>query len=105
MALIQCTNKSNEILEKLFLEAYAETDGDKYVNILRDRLYSIFNNWEDVVRDEDFPDTLPIRGMDRSWQNTFSLYLDELKLKYQKQGDDSQCVFWMTYQRVFVTKK
>ena len=71
-------------LEKLFLEAYAETDGDKYVNTLRDRLYFIFNNWEDVVRDEDFPDTLPIRGMDRSWQNAFSLYLGELELKYQK---------------------
>ena len=71
-------------LEKLFLEAYAETDGDKYVNTLRHRLYFIFNNWEDVVRDEDFPDTLPIRGMDRSWQNAFSLYLGELELKYQK---------------------
>lgn len=73
-----------ESLEKLFLEAYAETDGDKYVNILRDRLYFIFNNWEDVVRDEDFPDTLPIKDMGRSWKNAFSLYLGELELKYQK---------------------
>lgn len=73
-----------ESLEKLFLEAYAETDGDKYVNILRDRLYFIFNNWEDVVRDEDFPDTLPIKDMGRSWENAFSLYLGELELKYQK---------------------
>ena len=70
-----------ESLEKLFLEAYAETDGDKYVNMLRNRLYFIFNNWEDVVRDEDFPDTPPIRNMGRSWEDAFSLYLGELELK------------------------
>lgn len=75
-----------ESLEKLFLEAYAETDGDKYVNMLRNRLYFIFDNWEDVVRDEDFPDTLPIRNMGRSWENAFSLYLGELKLKYAYEG-------------------
>lgn len=73
-----------ESLEKLFLEAYAETNGDKYVNTLRDRLYFIFNNWEDVVRDEDFPDTLPIKDMGRSWENAFDLYLGELQLKYAK---------------------
>lgn len=71
-------------LEKLFLEAYAETNGDKYVNTLKDRLYFIFNNWEDVVRDEDFPDTLPIKDMGRSWENAFDLYLGELQLKYAK---------------------
>lgn len=75
-----------ESLEKLFLEAYAETDGNKYLNMLRDRLYRIFDNWEDVVRDEDFPDTLPIRNMGRSWENAFSLYLDELRLKYAFEG-------------------
>ena len=75
-----------ETLEKLFLEAYAETDGDEYVNKLRNRLYLIFDNWEDVVRDEDFPDTLPIRNMGRSWENAFSIYLDELELKYAHEG-------------------
>ena len=75
-----------ESLEKLFLEAYAETDGNKYVNMLRNRLYFIFDNWEDVVRDEDFPDTLPIRNMGRSWENAFSLYLGELELKYAYEG-------------------
>lgn len=34
--------------------------------------------------DEDFPDTPPIKDMGRSWENDFSLYLGELKLKYQK---------------------
>ena len=75
-----------ESLEELFLEAYAETDGDKFVNMLRNRLYSIFDNWEDVVRDEDFPDTLPIRNMGRSWENAFSIYLGELRLKYAYEG-------------------
>lgn len=87
----RCRNENQnsneqESLEKLFLEAYAETDGDKYVNKLRNRLYFIFDNWEDVVRDEDFPDTLPIRNMGRSWQNAFSIYLGELELKYAYDG-------------------
>ena len=105
MALIQCANKSNEILEKLFLEAYAETDGNKYVNILRDRLYFIFNNQEDVVMDEDFPDTPPIKDMGRSWENDFSLHLGELKLKYQKQEDDNQCIFLGDFLVYFCYKK
>lgn len=75
-----------ESLEKLFLEAYAETDEDKYINMLRSRLYFIFDNWEDVVKDEDFPDTLPIRNMGRSWEDAFSLYLGELELKYAYEG-------------------
>lgn len=75
-----------EPLENLFLEAYAETDGDKYTNMLRNRLYLIFSNWEDVVRDEDFPDSLPLRGSGRSWQNAFSIYLGELELKYAYEG-------------------
>ena len=87
----RCRNENQnsneqESLEKLFLEAYAETDGDKYVNMLRNRLYFIFDNWEDVVRDEDFPDTLPIRNMGRSWENAFSLYLGELESKYAYEG-------------------
>ena len=36
------------------------------------------------MRDEDFPDTLPIKDMGRSWENAFDLYLGELQLKYAK---------------------
>lgn len=77
-----------ESLEKLFLEAYAETDGDKYVNMLRNRLHFIFDNWEDVVKDEDFPDsdTSLLRNSGRSWQNVFFLFLRELKVKHAMSG-------------------
>lgn len=78
--------EEREPLENLFLEAYAETDSDIYTDMLRKRLYFIFDNWEDAVRDEDFPDSLPLRGCGRSWQNAFSIYLDELKLKYAYEG-------------------
>ena len=87
-----------EPLENLFLETYAETDGDKYINKLRERLYYIFNNWESVVREEDFPETLNFEfdfligrneyeGREKEgWQEAFDIFLNNIRTKYTYQG-------------------
>ncbi len=74
-------------MESLFLDAYADMRGDKPVDLLRQRLLDIFENWESVIRDEDFPECNVFefsRGVEsraKDWEWMFCLALKEMRYK------------------------
>ncbi len=86
--LLQETGRTDETsLESLFLDAYADMRGDKPVDLLRQRLLDIFENWESVIRDEDFPECNVFefsRGVEsraKDWEWMFCLALKEMRYK------------------------
>ena len=72
-------------IESLFLDAYADMQGEGPVDLLRQRLLCIFENWEKVLKNEDFPECRIFelsRGEVREWQDVFDIALLEMKERY-----------------------
>lgn len=84
--LLQETDYTEEVtLESLCLDAYADAGRCELIDALRQRLLNIFENWENIVQDEDFPDCDSFelsRGGIRGWQSVFELALMEMEQKY-----------------------
>ena len=83
---LQETGRKDEAsLESLYLDAYADTEGGKSVDLLRQRLLGVFENWDNIVRDEDFPDCDIFklsRGGARGWQSVFKIALMEMEQRF-----------------------